>query len=251
MTRSQRSRETRDNHLREGSVHGGTDRVAAAGACGPADGDPTAPGRDNLTDGFWVGRIGADAVTALSFSWPLLFLFVSIGAGMTNAGTILVAQHAGAGNDDRLGRVAGGTIAFVGLLSVAVSVVGVVLAPVAIRAIGAIPGTAVHELAVACTRVVLGMPFTFGFHVFMALLRGWGDTRTPMYLMVLGVGLNVVLDPFLILGFADNPLLGGSTSRPSGNCCSSPGRAPTRSSPTARPFSGSSPRHGSSWLLTT
>lgn len=163
----------------------------------------------NLTDTFWVGRIGADAVTALSFSWPLIFLLVSLGAGMTNAGTILVAQHAGAGNDDRLGRVAGGTLALVGALSVAISILGVVLAPVALSAIGTTPGTDVHDLAVAYTRiVVLGMPFTFGFHVFMALLRGWGDTTTPMYLMVLGVGLNLLLDPFLILGFADNPLFG-------------------------------------------
>lgn len=50
------------------------------------------------------------------------------------------------------------------------------------------------------------MPFTFGFYVFIALLRGWGDTKTPMYLMALSVGLNIVLDPFFILGFASNPL---------------------------------------------
>ncbi|WP_114577028.1 MATE family efflux transporter [Saliphagus sp. LR7] len=163
----------------------------------------------NLTDTFWVGQVGADAVTALSFSWPLIFLLVSLGAGMTNAGTILVAQHAGAGNDHDLGRVAGGTLGFVGLLSIAVSILGAVLAPMALSAIGTTPGTEVHELAVTYTRIiVLGMPFTFGFHVFMALLRGWGDTKTPMYLMVLGVGVNLLLDPFLILGFTDNPIFG-------------------------------------------
>ncbi|GAA0256633.1 MATE family efflux transporter [Haladaptatus pallidirubidus] len=161
----------------------------------------------NLTDTFWVGRLGADAVSALSFSWPLIFLLISVGAGMTNAGTILISQHVGAGNDDRLGHVAGQTIAFVGLLSVGMAALGAVFAPQLLQAIGAPAGTVVHDLAVTYTRViVLGMPFTFGFYVFMALLRGWGDTKTPMYLMVLSVGLNIVLDPFFVLGFAGNPL---------------------------------------------
>ncbi|WP_225335741.1 MATE family efflux transporter [Halomicrobium urmianum] len=163
----------------------------------------------NLTDTFWVGRLGAGAVSALSFSWPLIFLLISVGAGMTNAGTILISQNVGAGNDDRLGHVAGQTIAFVGLLSIGVAALGAAFAPQLLQAIGAPAGTTVHDLAVAYTRViVLGMPFTFGFYVFMALLRGWGDTKTPMYLMALSVGLNVALDPFLVLGFAGNPLFG-------------------------------------------
>ncbi|WP_276256983.1 MATE family efflux transporter [Halomontanus rarus] len=161
----------------------------------------------NLTDTFWVGRLGADPVTALSFVWPLIFLLISVGGGMTNAGTILVAQNVGAGNDDRLDHVAGQTIAFVGLLSIGVATLGLVFAPQLLSAIGTIPGTAVHELAVTYTRIiVLGMPFTFGFFVFMALLRGWGDTKTPMYLMAVSVGCNIALDPFFVLGFTGNPL---------------------------------------------
>jgi len=163
----------------------------------------------NLTDTFWVGRLGTDPVTALSFSWPLIFLLISLNGGITNAGTILVSQHVGAGNDDRLDHVAGQTIAFVGVLSVVVGALGAVLAPQLLVAIGATPGTAVHTMAVTYTRiVVLGNVFTFSFYVFMALLRGWGDTTTPMYLMVLSVVCNIALDPFLILGFAGNPLFG-------------------------------------------
>jgi len=163
----------------------------------------------NLTDTFWVGRLGADAVSALSFSWPFIFLLISVLGGMTNAGTILISQNVGAGNDDRLGHIAGQTIAFVCVLSVGVSTLGLVFAPQLLQAIGAPAGTTVHELAVSYTRViVLGMPFTSGFFVYMALLRGWGDTKTPMYLMALSVGLNIILDPFFVLGFTGNPLFG-------------------------------------------
>ncbi|MBA3065346.1 MATE family efflux transporter, partial [bacterium] len=51
----------------------------------------------NLTDAFWVGRLGEAAVAAVSFSFPILFLLISIGAGLSIAGTILVAQYKGKG----------------------------------------------------------------------------------------------------------------------------------------------------------
>lgn len=41
----------------------------------------------NLTDTFWVGRLGADAVSALSFSWPFIFLLISVLGGMTKLQT--------------------------------------------------------------------------------------------------------------------------------------------------------------------
>ncbi|MFC6726632.1 MATE family efflux transporter, partial [Halobium palmae] len=157
----------------------------------------------NLADTFWVGRVGREAVAALSFSWPLVFLMISVGGGFTVAGTVLVAQNKGAGNDDQVDHVAGQTIA------VAFSVLGWFLSPHLLPLIGTTPGTVVHELSVEYTRTIfVGVFFMFGFFIFQALLRGWGDTRTPMYLMALGVALNVVLDPFLILGFQGNPLFG-------------------------------------------
>src|SRR6056297_1568377 len=161
----------------------------------------------NLADTFWVGRVGENAVSALSFSWPLVFLMISIGGGFTVAGTVLVAQNKGAGNDDRVDHVAGQTIAFVTLLSVVFSAVGYLVAPVLLPLIGTTPGTEVHALSVSYTRTIfLGVYFMFGFFIFQALLRGWGDTKTPMYLMAFGVVLNVLLDPFLIYGFTNNQL---------------------------------------------
>jgi putative MATE family efflux protein len=161
----------------------------------------------NIADTFWVGRLGQDAVSALSFSWPLVFLMISVGGGFTVAGTVLVAQNKGAGNDDRVPHVAGQTIAFVTLVAFGFSVVGYVLSPHLLPLIGTTPGTRVHALSVDYTRTIfLGLYFMFIFFIFQALLRGWGDTRTPMYLMAFGVALNVILDPFLVLGFQANPL---------------------------------------------
>ncbi|WP_092893076.1 MATE family efflux transporter [Halopelagius inordinatus] len=163
----------------------------------------------NLADTFWVGRIGSEAVSALSFSWPLVFLMISFGGGFTVAGTVLVAQNKGAGNHDEVNHVAAQTLGFVILLSAGFAAVGYLLTPSLLPLIGTTPGTTVHRLSVEYTRTIfLGVAFMFGFFMFQALLRGWGDTKTPMYLMAFGVVVNVVLDPFLILGFDANPVLG-------------------------------------------
>ncbi|WP_458187942.1 MATE family efflux transporter [Haladaptatus sp. NG-WS-4] len=161
----------------------------------------------NLADTFWVGRLGQDAVSALSFSWALVFFFITLAAGFTVAGTVLVAQNKGAGNLDRISEVAGQTIAFVVGLSVVFSLAGYLLAPWLLQLIGSTPGTEVYRLSVVYTRTMfIGIPFVFGFFIFQSLLQGWGDTKTPLYLMLFGVVLNVVLDPFLILGFQNNLL---------------------------------------------
>jgi len=163
----------------------------------------------NLVDTFWVGRLGGEAVTALSFSWPPIFALISLGGGLTLAGSVLVAQHKGAGNIDRVNEVAGQTLAFVTLFSLLLGGVGYLLAPTFLRLIGAEPGSTVFAYSLEYMRVIfLGVWFMFGFFVFQSLLRGWGDTRTPMYLMAVSVAVNVVLDPVFIFGFADNPLFG-------------------------------------------
>jgi putative MATE family efflux protein len=162
----------------------------------------------NLADTFWVGRLGQEAVSALSYSFPIVFLMISVAGGFTVAGTVLVAQNKGAGNDDRVNYVAGQTIAFVFLVAAAFSVLGYLLTPTLMSLVGASPGSLEYALAVEYTRTIfVGIVFMFGFFVFQALLQGWGDTRTPLYLMALSVALNVLLDPFLILGFEGNVLL--------------------------------------------
>jgi putative MATE family efflux protein len=161
----------------------------------------------NLADTFWVGRLGQPAVAALSFSWAIVFLVISLSLGFSVAGTVLVAQNKGAGNLDRVSHVAGQALSVVLGASVLFSILGFALAPTLLTLVGATPGTEEYRLALEYTRTMFaGIPFVFGFFVFQSLLQGWGDTRTPLYLMAFGVGLNVLIDPFFILGFQDNAL---------------------------------------------
>src|ERR1700761_9760734 len=71
-----------------------------------------------LTDAFWVGRLGAAAVAAVSVSLPLTFLVIALGAGLAMAGATLSAQYMGAGRQDMVNHVAAQTMLMVTLTSI-------------------------------------------------------------------------------------------------------------------------------------
>nr|WP_305794392.1 MATE family efflux transporter [Halomarina rubra] len=165
----------------------------------------------NLADTIWLGRYSAAAVGAMSLAFPLIFLLLSVGGGFTVAGSTLVAQYTGAGSDGDADFVAGQTLSFVTKLAVVLGALGFVATGPMLGVLPTDPETAREVVPLAADYMevfFLGTPFLFGFFVFAALMRGYGDTRTPMLVMLLSVVLNIVLDPILIFGFTENPLFG-------------------------------------------
>src|SRR5277367_3860234 len=77
-----------------------------------------------LTDAFWVGRLGAAAVAAVSVSFPFMFLVIALGAGLAMAGATLSAQYMGAGRQDMVNHVAAQTMLMVAIPSVFMGVAG-------------------------------------------------------------------------------------------------------------------------------
>jgi len=165
----------------------------------------------NVVDTLYLGRLSAEAVGAISLAFPLIFLLIAVAGGFTTAGAILVAQYTGADGDGSAGLVAGQTIFSVAVLSVLIGVGGYFYTRPALEILPSDPDTAATVIPLAADYmevIFAGIPLMFGFFVFSALMRGYGDTRTPMAVMVVSVFLNVLLDPFLIFGFSANPLFG-------------------------------------------
>ena len=165
----------------------------------------------NLADTFWLGRLSANAVGALSLAFPLIFLMISVGGGFTTAGSILVAQYTGADSERSAGLVAGQTLWFVTALATVLGVVGFLSTDALLGVLPAGPETAEYVIPLAADYMrifFLGQPFLFGFFVFSSLMRGYGNTRTPMRVMAISVALNVVLDPLLIFGWSVFPAMG-------------------------------------------
>jgi putative MATE family efflux protein len=154
----------------------------------------------NLADMFWVGRVGPNAVAAVSLMFPTAWMFVSVAMGLTAASVALVSQHVGAGDDRKADNVVAQTAMLTVAVALALSTFGYVFRHPLLSLIGAEGQVYAYSLQYIEVLFV-SIPFTFLFFVFRAVLRGAGDTRTAMWLMVLSAGVNVVLDPFLILGY--------------------------------------------------
>ncbi len=161
----------------------------------------------NLADTFWLGRYSTEALAAISLGFPLVYLFISLGLGLTVAGSVLVAQHTGADEPAQAEYAASQTVSLTLLAGAGLGALGFVFVSDLLRVFGASP--TVLTLATEYMEVIsLGLPFLFGFTVFIALMRGAGDTITPMLVMLGTVVLNVAIDPLLIFGVGPLPELG-------------------------------------------
>ncbi len=159
----------------------------------------------NLADTFWLGQYSTPALAAISFGFPLVYLLISLGMGLSVAGSVLVAQHTGAEETREAEYAAAQTVTFSLLGSIILGALGFVLVDDFLGLFGATQN--VLALATEYMQVIaVGLPFMFGFFVFISLMRGSGDTITPMLVMFGTVVLNILLDPILIFGFQHNPL---------------------------------------------
>ncbi len=167
----------------------------------------------NLIDTYWLGKTGSlglnpvEAVAAPSLAWPIVFLFISLASGLSVAGVALVAQYTGAKDEEEVKKSAGQVMGLLTLMSIVICFVGILATDTVLNFMGADP--ALIELASPYIKVIfVSMPFMFMMMTYAAILRGWGDMKTPMYIAAFSVILNIVLDPILIFGWGGLPAYG-------------------------------------------
>ena len=153
-----------------------------------------------LTDTFWVGRLGTDAVAAISLSFPVIFLLISMGAGFAIAGTVLVAQYQGQKNPKMVNLTASQTYLVIVVVGLLLSIVGYLATPLVIHSMGG--GENVKEMAIWYLKVsMVGLVFMYTYIMFQSLFRGIGNVSTPLWIVFISVLLNFFLDPVLVMGF--------------------------------------------------
>ena len=159
-------------------------------------------------DTIWVGRlIGADAVAATTNGNLVMFLMTAFVFGFGMAATILVGQAFGRGDLDSARRVVGTAVGTFVPVALILAVMGWVLAPHVLTALGTDP--AIVPLARAFLKLTfLALPAILLMTMLMMALRGSGDAITPLIFMALAAVLDVVLNPVFILGLGPAPAMG-------------------------------------------
>ena len=160
-----------------------------------------------IIDAFWVGRLGGAAVAAVSISFPVMFLMIALGMGLAMAGSTLIAQYRGAGNDTMVAHVAAQTLNMVAALSLTLGVLGYFATPALLHLMGV--GPDVYPGALGFMRVsFVALLFNFTFFVFQSIMRGVGRPNLPVYIVLVTVILNFILDPLFIFGWGPIPASG-------------------------------------------
>ncbi|MEA1894170.1 MAG: MATE family efflux transporter [Euryarchaeota archaeon] len=150
----------------------------------------------NLVDAIWVSGLGANALAAIGFVFPFFFAAMALSNGLGVGGGSAISRRIGARDKDGADNVAVHTIVVMLLLAVLFTIPLFVFARDVFTLIGSGSATG---MAVSYARIIFaGSIFIFITNVASAILRAEGDVKRAMYAMILGAGLNILLDPIFI-----------------------------------------------------
>ena len=148
----------------------------------------------NLADMVIVGQfVGSAGLAAASAGGELAMLFLFFAFGFCSAGQIIISQHIGAGNRERVGRTIG-TLMTALFLSGLVFTVFALFACDWLIALIRVPEEAVRHAHNYCFVYFTGMIPVFGYNVVSAILRGMGDSKHPFIFVAIAAVMNVILD---------------------------------------------------------
>lgn len=160
----------------------------------------------SLANIFWVGKLGAVSLAAVISATILVWIIYSMVGTISVGVTALVSRSIGAKDIEQASSVARQAYLFAILVAFTLSVLGIFFSRLAFTLMGTAPD--VTHLGTRYLRIIFsGAIFFFLIDVFGATFRASGDTKTPMMVTLGSVGLNIILDPFLIFGWGPFPRL--------------------------------------------
>jgi putative MATE family efflux protein len=155
----------------------------------------------NIVDSLVVGNfLGKDALAAVGASFPVIFALISLIIGIATGATIIIAQYFGAKDLRNVKRAIDTMYIFTFGASVIVSAAGIYFVDDIFRLLQ-LPEELMPQARSYLNVYMAGMVVFFGFNGTSAVLRGLGDSKTPLYFLVFASIINIILDLLFILVF--------------------------------------------------
>ena len=152
-----------------------------------------------FVDQIIVGRfLGKEALASVGASFPILFTLIALIIGIATGGTIVISQFFGAGNYVKVKRAIDTLFIVMGASAVLMTVVGITLSEEIFRLIN-LPEELFPMANTYFMIYVSGLIVFFGYNSVAAVLRGLGDSVTPLYFLLLATVLNIGLDLLFIV----------------------------------------------------
>ena len=161
----------------------------------------------NLVDTFYAGKISADALAALAKAFPLYFVIISAGIGIVAGCNSLIANSLGANNRVAASIYSYNSFVYAFFLSIFITIIGTFFSYDLLKFMGSTDESI--NLSKEYTDIIfLGTIVFLILTSFNAVLYAQGDTKTYRNVLIVGVILNIILNPIFIFGLFFIPAFG-------------------------------------------
>ena len=161
----------------------------------------------NLVDTFYAGKISSDALAALAKAFPLYFIIISAGIGIVAGCNSLIANSLGANNKVAASIYSYNTFVYAFFLAIFITLIGTIFSYDLLKLMGSTNDSIV--LSKKYTDIIfLGTIVFLILTSFNAILYAQGDTKTYRNVLIIGVILNIILNPIFIFGLFFIPEFG-------------------------------------------
>ena len=161
----------------------------------------------NVVDTLYGGLISTQALAALSLSFPVFFIIIAVGNGLSTGTTSLIANALGAGDRSGARLLAAQGITFGVLVAVALTLLGLSVSPLLFSILGA-SGDYLATCLSYMNTIFAGAVFFILAYMLNATLNAQGDTRSFRNFLITGFFLNIIFDPWFMYGGLGVPPLG-------------------------------------------
>ncbi len=155
----------------------------------------------NAFDAWCVGYyIGDDALAAVSSSGSLIFMMVSFFQGLSMGAGVIIARYFGAKQYESMRKAIHTAIAFGLVVGVVLTVLGVVLTPIILGWMGT-PTDVLPQSISYFRYYFFGAIFVVMYNIFVGILHAVGDSKHPLYYLIISTFINIGLDMLFVGGF--------------------------------------------------
>jgi len=161
----------------------------------------------NIVDTFWVSKLGHEAIAALTIVFPYQILVIALGVGTGIGIAALVSRRFGENNPEATNHVAGQTFFLSVFWGLIFMMFAVFFSEGILTTFGATPDIMEYGTQYLVI-TAYGAPQVIFALVASNLIRGSGDAVKPMIIMITASVINIILDPFMILGLGPFPEMG-------------------------------------------
>lgn len=155
----------------------------------------------NLTDLIVLGHFGGtNSISAVNIAGQVMVILTNLAAGLSVGGTIMLGNYLGSKRKQKINDAISTLLLTLMMLAIALTIILVIVNQPLLRLMET-PKESFHQASQYLYICSVGLIFIYGYNSLSAIMRGLGDSRTPMRFILLSCGINIVMDLILVVGF--------------------------------------------------